>query len=111
MYAVKDLPVRLVVVQRRTGLSVVLKEGDEERTRTNTHKLNSHLLPALSSLPLSPYSSPSHPPRLLNPPHHPHKHRLKAKQEANLEAKRGVDGEGDWNQLEEQLKGRKDEPT
>ena len=35
----------------------------------------------------------------------------KAKQEANLEAKRGVDGEGDWNQLEEQLKGRKDEPT
>ena len=35
----------------------------------------------------------------------------KAKQEANLEAKRGVDGESDRNQLEEQLKGRKDEPT
>ena len=76
MYAVKDLPVWLVVVQRRKGLSVALIEGDEERTRTNTHKLNSHLLPALSSLPLSPYSSPSHPPWLLNPPHHPHKHCL-----------------------------------
>ena len=35
----------------------------------------------------------------------------KAKQEANLEVKRGVDGESDRNQLEEQLKGRKDEPT
>ena len=35
----------------------------------------------------------------------------KAKQEANLEVKRGVNGEGDWNQLVEQLKGRKDEPT
>ncbi|KIJ90138.1 hypothetical protein K443DRAFT_686938, partial [Laccaria amethystina LaAM-08-1] len=42
------------------------RKTKEERTRTNTHKLNNHLLPPLSSLPCPP--SPPHPPRLLNPP-------------------------------------------
>jgi hypothetical protein len=60
-----------VVVLCPTGLSAALKEGEEELTRTNTQKLNNHLLS-----PLPPLFLPSLFPAVSQPTHRPHKHRL-----------------------------------